>query len=164
MGKFVALVGTRVAFLVTLAMALFLRGESYAQSNVNDIKAAVDAYHAALSALDMSKMESLWAHDDYVMLVNPQDQHVSIGWDAVKKDWEMQFSALADLKVTQADGPNIYVKGDVAWSTGIASAVIKLKSGMSATAPTFETDVFEKRGGGWLLVSHTASSVSRPAP
>ena len=164
MEKFVVSLGTRIAFLVTLATALFFRGESYAQSDVNDVKAAVDAYHVALSALNMSKMEPLWAHDDYVMLVNPQDQNVSIGWDTVKKDWEMQFSALADLKVTQADGPHIYVKGDVAWSTGIASAVIKLKSGMSATAPTFETDVFEKRGSAWLLVSHTALSVSRPMP
>jgi ketosteroid isomerase-like protein len=164
MEKFVALVGTRVAFTVTLGTALFLQGDGYAQSNASDVKAAVDAYHAALSALDMSKMESLWAHDDYVMLVNPQDQHVSVGWDAVKKDWEMQNNALAELKVTQSDGPYIYVKGDVAWSTGIASAVIKLKSGMSVTAPTFETDVFEKRGSGWLLVSHTALSVSRPMP
>jgi ketosteroid isomerase-like protein len=86
------------------------------------VKAAVDAYHAAISALDAPKMEALWAHDDSVMLINPADKSISTGWDAVKKNWETTFSggrqALSDLKVTQADGPHIQVKGELAWSDG----------------------------------------------
>ena len=70
-------------------------------------------------------MEPLWAHDADVMLVNPADKSISVGWDAARKDWEAQFAFLSDLKVTQADGPHIAVKGDVAWSTGIANAAGK---------------------------------------
>ena len=147
--------------LVFSALVLVVgNGISYAQSDTDNVKAVVDAYHAALSALDASKMEALWAHDDTVMLINPRDQSVSSGWDAVKKNWETTFSVFSELKVTQADGPHIQVKGDVAWSTGIANAASKTKKGVVvANAPTFETDVFEKRDGNWLLVSHTALRV-----
>jgi ketosteroid isomerase-like protein len=88
--------------------------------------------------------------------VNPQDKSISVGWDAIKKNWETMFSSVSELKVTQADGPHIHVTGDVAWATGIANDTFKTKAGAAVNAPTYETDVFEKRGSQWLLVSHTA--------
>jgi hypothetical protein len=54
----------------------------------------------------------------------------------------------------------IQVKGNVAGSTGIANGTLKTKAGaVVANSPTFETDVFEKRGGHWMLVSHTGLRV-----
>jgi ketosteroid isomerase-like protein len=138
-------------------VSISLTTAGYAQES--DIKAAIDAYHAALGSLDISKMEPLWVHDATVMLINPSDKSISVGWDAVKKDWETNWNNYSELKVTQADGPHIVIKDDVAWSTGIANAVVKFKAGNTVTAPTYETDVFEKRGGKWLLVSHVASRV-----
>jgi ketosteroid isomerase-like protein len=117
-------------------------------------------YHAALNALDAAKMAALWAHDDAVIDIEPNDKVISLGWDAVKKNLDDEFARLDGLKVLQADGPHIQVQGDVAWSTGIVNAAIKFKSGKSVpNAPTFESDVFNKRDGHWLLVSHTALSV-----
>jgi ketosteroid isomerase-like protein len=147
------------AFLFSSAVLVVGVGKSYA-ADADDVKAAVDAYRAALSALDAPKMEALWAHDDSVMLINPADKTISTGWDAVKKNWEMVFSRTSELKVTERDGPHIQVKGDVAWSTGIVNAAIKTKAGdVIPNAPTYEIDVFEKRDGHWLLVSHTALRV-----
>jgi uncharacterized protein (TIGR02246 family) len=134
-------------------------GNSYA-SDVDDVKAVVTAYHAALSALDPAKMEALWVHDNSVMDIEPSAKSISLGREAVKKSFETTFNALSELKVTQADGPHIQVKGDVAWSTGIANASLKTKAGdVVASSPTYESDVFEKRDGRWLLVSHTALRV-----
>lgn len=135
-------------------------GMSYA-SDMDDVKAVVDAYHGALSTLDAPKMEAMWVHDDSVMDIEPSDKSISVGWDAVKKNLEAEFNSLAELKVTQADGPHIQVKGDVAWSTGLANASLKTKAGVAVpSSPTFETDVFQKRDGHWLLVSHVALSVA----
>lgn len=150
------------ALLFSVVVLLASNGKSYAQqSEIDDVKAAVEAYHAALELLDVSKMDPLWAHDAYVMLVNPADKSISVGWDAVKKRWESTFNSDSELKVTQADGPHIHVSGDVAWSTGLANAVVKPKAGNAFNAPTFETDVFVKRGSRWLLVSHTALRVAQ---
>ena len=142
------------ALLLSAVVLLGGNGTSYAQqSDIDSVKAAVDAYHAALGSLDMSKMDPLWAHDAYVTLINPQSKSISVGWDAVRKNWEATFNSDSELKVTQADGPHIHVNGNAAWSTGIANAVVKPKAGNAVTAPTYETDVFEKRGSQWLLVS-----------
>jgi hypothetical protein len=42
---------------------------------------------------------------------------------------------------------------------GVVKAEVKFKSGATACAATFETDVFEKGSAGWLLVSHIVSIV-----
>jgi ketosteroid isomerase-like protein len=68
---------------------------------------------------------------------------------------------LSELKVTQTDGPYVSVKGDVAWATGIAKAVAKSKAGADVVGLVYESDVFEKPDGHWLLVSHVALSVSK---
>ncbi len=102
-------------------------------------------------------MEPLWAHESYVTLVNPADKSTSVGWDAVMKNWEEGvFKNYTELKLTQVDGPHIHTNGNVAWETGLVRADIKLKNGNAVTGNTFETQVYEKHGNQWLLVSHTA--------
>jgi|HubBroStandDraft_6_1064221.scaffolds.fasta_scaffold220183_1 ketosteroid isomerase-like protein len=142
----------RVLVFSVIALIAAIIGKSYAQSDMNDVKAVVTAYHAALSALDAAKMEALWVEDHSVMDIEPSAKSISLGWNAVKKTFETEFNAFSELKVTQADGPHIQVKGDVAWSTGIANASWKTKAGDVV-------DVFEKRNGHWLLVSHVALRV-----
>ena len=146
------------AALLSAVLAVAGSGASFAQEA--DVKAAVAAYHAALNSLDLSKMEALWAHDANVILINPADKAVSVGWDAVKKNWEGTFTFITQLEVTQTDGPYVSVNGDVAWSTGIAHSVSKSKAG-PGDAQVFESDVFEKRDGHWLLVSHNARAIPK---
>jgi ketosteroid isomerase-like protein len=153
---------TLIARALLFSLVVLLAGGATSYAQESDIKAAVEAYHAALGSLDVSKMEPLWAHDANVILINPADRSVSVGWEAVKKDWEAQFNFLSDLKVTQVDGPHISVEGNFAWATGIAKAAAKSKTGADVGGLVFESDVFEKRDGGWLLVSHTALAVPKP--
>lgn len=149
------------ALLFSAIVLIAGNGKSYAQADTDKVKAVIDAYHAALSALDATKMAALWARDDSVMDIEPSDKAITLGWQAVKKNFEEELSGFSELKVTQGNGPNIRVKDDVAWSTGIANATFKTKEGAAVTARVFETDVFGKRDGQWLLVSHTASQVPK---
>jgi ketosteroid isomerase-like protein len=148
------------AVLLSAAIMVAGSGKGYA-SDANDVKAVVNAYHVALSALDAAKLDALWVHDDTVMDIEPNDKAISLGWDAVKKNFDTEFASLAEMKLMQTDGPHIQVKGDTAWSTSIANATtLHPKGGPVLTnVQTFETDVFQKRDGKWLLVSHTALPV-----
>jgi ketosteroid isomerase-like protein len=150
-----------VCAIATAVVLVAGNGKSYAQSDMDDVKAAIAAYHGALTDLDATKMGELWAHDDSVMDIEPTDKAISLGWDAVKKNFDTEFANLAELKLMQVDGPHIQVKGDVAWSTGIANATTLHPKGgpVLSNVQTFETDVFQKRDGKWLLVSHTALRV-----
>jgi len=147
-----------LAILIS-AIVLVLRAQvGYAQDS--EIKAAIEGYHAAIESLDISKMEPLWVHESGVILVNPQNKNISVGWDAVKKNWEGAFNFFSEIKITQLDGPYTTIKDDVAWSTGISRAIEKSKAG-AGDIDVFETDVFEKRDGRWLLVSHSARSIPK---
>ena len=141
-------------FAPAFIAALVFASASYAQSDADAVKAAVDAYHAALVSLDVAEVAPLWAHDGDVMVVNPADGNVSVGWEAVKKSWEGDLSKMSELTLTQSEGPYIQVRGDVAWATGVLIAGAKMKGGGGGSGPLFESDIFERHGGSWLLVSH----------
>jgi ketosteroid isomerase-like protein len=107
-------------------------------------------------------MEPLWFHNAYVMLVNPRDKSVSVGWDDVKKNWENAFNFWSNINVTQTAGPYVRVDGNVAWSTGLTITNAKAKNGTSVNLPTFESDVLKKDSDGeWKLESHSAWRVSQ---
>jgi ketosteroid isomerase-like protein len=140
---------------------------SYAQGQDNQtdpsaVKNTISKVHAAISSLDISKMEPLWFHNAYVILVNPRDKSVSIGWDDVKKNWENAFNFWSHIKVTQTAGLYVRVDRNVAWSTGLTNTNAKAKNGTSLNLPTFESDVLKKDSDGeWKLESHSAWRVSQ---
>jgi ketosteroid isomerase-like protein len=143
------------------AISILLTTGEISRAEDSDLQAAVGRYHRAIEARDLSKMAPLWEHNDHVILVNPVSTAVAVGWPAVERNWRLLFDAFRELKLTQMDGPHMQIRGDIALSTGIVSADIKLKSGASVTEATFETAVFEKGRDGWLLISHVASTVPR---
>ena len=128
-------------------------------SDVDDVKAAVAAYHAALSSLNIAKIETLWAHDDNVTQLEPTSKSIIHGWKAVKKGLEDFFGGFSEVRMSQADGPYVRVKGDIGWSTGRTRAVVKTKAGEAMTLNVFDTQIFEKRGGAWVVVSNIALPV-----
>jgi ketosteroid isomerase-like protein len=128
------------------------------QSDADKVKTAIDGFHTAISSLDIRKMDDVWAHEPYAMVVNPRDKTVTVGWDAIRKNFEgTVFQFWSELKVTGRDAPTIHIKGETAWATGISVASGKPKAGGDViNAPTFESAVFEKRGDRWLVVSWSA--------
>jgi ketosteroid isomerase-like protein len=152
----------------SLVVAVFLLvvggGASYAQqTDTEQLQAAIKTLHAAISSLDVSKIEPLWAHTNYVMSKTPPDKSISVGWDAVKKDWEADLNPVSELNVTEVEGggPYIHVNGDVAWALGIYPSVGKFKTDAAINVLVAETVVFEKQGGKWLLVSLAATRLPK---
>ena len=151
----------RATVAAVLGVAVLFGGKSYA-TDADEVKATIDDFHAALTALDISKMDAVWLHDDSVMDQEPVARTVTLGWEGTRKNFEGLFAATAELKVTQADGPHVQVQGDAAWAMGIAWAAQRLKTGQVFGLAVFEADVFRKQGGRWLFVSHAASVLPSP--
>ena len=131
-------------------------GSCYA-SDADDVKAAVDGYHAAIASLDLAKIEAVWAHEDTVIDKEPFDKTITVGWEGTKKNYEGLIAAQAEVSIAQVEGPHVQVQGDLAWSAGMAKADGKLKTGQPGGGVILEADVFKKEGGRWLLVSHVTS-------
>lgn len=151
------------AGLLGVGVAVIMAGEASRadQSDEDKIKAAIAAYNVAISSLDVSQMDGLWAHEAYVMSIQPRDKAVSVGWDAVRSAWQATFSFWDELKVTSTGEPHIRIDGNVAWSDNVVMVVGRSRSGDRIEVPTFASDVFEKRADAWLLVSHNAWRVPK---
>lgn len=152
---------SRVAAAAVLGVTVVVGGRSYA-SDADDVKATIDELHAALTALDISKMDAVWLHDASVMDKEPVAKKVTLGWEGTRKNFEGLFAATEELKVTQVDGPHIQVQGDTAWAMGISLAGQKLKTGQVFGLAVFEADVLKKQDGRWLFVSHATSVLPPP--
>jgi ketosteroid isomerase-like protein len=152
---------TALALTMGLSSICLLAGNGIGnaqQSDADKVKATIDGFHTAISSLDIRKMDDVWAHEPYAMVVNPRDKTVTVGWDVIRKNFEEKvFQFWSELKVTGRDAPTIHINGATAWATGISVASGKPKAGGDAVnAPTFESAVFEKRGDRWLIVSWSA--------
>jgi ketosteroid isomerase-like protein len=162
MNRLATLAMTTASLLFVGVALLAGDGIGYAEqrSDSDNVKAAVDAFHAALANLDIGKMQNVWAQEPYVVLINPRDKAPAIGWDAVKKDWQDGvFGFWAELNLSPKQAPQIHINQGTASTTGVVGVEGKNKSGQTLSFTIIETQVYEKRGDRWLMVSHHASRV-----
>jgi ketosteroid isomerase-like protein len=69
-------------------------GQQNAQqtSDVEGVNAASQVFISAISARDIGAMAKVWAHEPYATFMGPLSTTVVVGWDGVRKAWEMRFS------------------------------------------------------------------------
>jgi phosphotriesterase-related protein len=120
---------------------------------VKEVRAAIDCFYEAFSTGE--GMDELWAHDDGVITFHPDgSQHC--GWQEVRAGLRQAMtSELANCRITLSD-VSIRAIGVTAWAvynerSELTSAEIAL------LMDAFVTNVYEKRGGRWLMVHHHAT-------
>ena len=134
-------------------------GRAFAQqpADIEAVKAANAAFYVALSARDAKIMDPLWANKPYVVNIGPRSKAAVVGYaDAVTK-WSASLSdVFKELKASMTSTAQIRTNGNVAWVVGTEHAEGKNKAGEPFAFDTFVTNVFEKEGDRWLMVSHHA--------
>jgi ketosteroid isomerase-like protein len=166
MNRFGILAVTTVS-LLTLGVALPAGkavGQEKAQqtSDVERVNAASRVFIAAISARDIRAMEKVWAHESYATFIGPLSTTVVVGWDGVKKGWEMRFDQFDRVTISLAES-HVHANGKVAWAVGVEKVQLLRKDGGILDFDAFVTNVFEEQDGRWLLVSHQATPIFRGA-
>jgi ketosteroid isomerase-like protein len=149
------------ALAATATGMVLVCGSAKAQqsSDVDAVKAANAAFYTALSARDVKKMEAVWANKPYVVNMGPRIKTFAVGYDeAVAKWWPAAFEFFQELNVTMTTLAVVQTDGKVAWVHGNESATGVTKNG-PVKFTTFVTNVFEKDGDRWLMVSHHAQPI-----
>jgi len=153
----------RLSFLAVV-IGLFLPAAALAQSqqttDVELIRGANQQLAAAIGARDINAMDKVWAHETYASFIGPLSTVVVVGWDGVRKAWQMRFSQFDRVTISQ-DDPHVRINGHVAWAVSMESVELLRKDGKSISFDAFVTNVFENQGGQWLLVAHQATPVFR---
>ena len=153
----------RLSFLAVV-IGLFLPAAALAQSqqttDVELIRGANQQLAAAIGVRDINAMDKVWAHETYASFIGPLSTMVVVGWDRVRKAWQMRFGQFDRVTISQ-DDPHVRINGHVAWAVGMESVELLRKDGKSISFDAFVTNVFENQGGQWLLVAHQATPVFR---
>jgi ketosteroid isomerase-like protein len=132
-------------------------------SAVERVHAASQIFIAAIAARDIHAMEKLWAHEPYATFIGPLSTTVVVGWDGVRKAWEMRFSQFDRVTISLAES-HVHSSGKVAWAVGVEKVQLLRKNGETLDFDAFVTNVFEEQQDGrWLVVSHHATPIFRPA-
>ena len=135
-------------------------GSAFAQqaSDIDNVKAVNQAFYTALSARDAKAMGGLWPNKPYVTNIGPVSKVIAVGYeDAVSKYWENAFTnVFSEVNASMTSTAQIQTDGKVAWVVGTESAKLKTKAGEARAFDTFATNIYEKVGDRWLMVSHHA--------
>jgi ketosteroid isomerase-like protein len=135
--------------------------EAQQASDIEAIKAANQAFYAALSARDLKAMEGVWANKPYVVNIGPKSKAIAVGYtDAVSKYWANAFDFFSQMSASTASVAQIQTDGKTAWVIGTETAMLQPKSGGDPLKfETFVTNIFEKDGNRWLMISHHAQAI-----
>ena len=153
-------------FAATLLIGLvFLAGPASAQqsSEIEAIKAANQAFYDALSGRDAKAMEGVWAKKPYVVNIGPRSKEIALGYeDAVADYWPRTFDRVSEIDVKLTSIAHIHVDGNFASVVGTESAALQPKAGGEPRKfDLFVTNLFEKDGDHWLMISHHAQMISK---
>jgi ketosteroid isomerase-like protein len=153
-----SLKGTTVALLLLGGAISASSAVAQQASDMDAVKAANQAFYAALSARDAGAMEKVWSSDADIENIGPSDKAAGLGWEGVKKSYAGTFSMETEIKVSM-EQPRIKINGSIAWVSGIERAQFKNKAGETINASNMAKSIFEKKPSGWLMVYHHASRV-----
>lgn len=116
-------------------------------------------FYAAFESRDIEEMAEVWAHDDAVQCVHP-GWDLLIGWDEVRERWARIFANAKRVRIALSS-VWVRVEGDVGWVACTEHVTTAFADGFDE-ATVQATNVFVRRDGQWLLVSHHASPLPRP--
>ena len=124
------------------------------EADIEGVKAASKTFYTALSVNDNGEaMHKAWAHTPYVTCVGPRSKSIIVGWDTVGKYWVTVKGLFSKIDATLSD-QHIHVNGNLAWEMGQESGTTKFRDGRDGEIDALVTNVYEKIGDRWLMVSH----------
>ena len=144
----------------TTAFAGYAIDQAKAQqtSDVERVNAAIQVFTAAIAARDILAMDKVWAHETYATFIGPLSTAVVVGWDGVRKAWEMRFGQFDKVTISAIE-PHVRTNGKVAWAVGMERVQLLRKDGKTLAFNAFVMNVFENHDGRWLMVSHHSTPV-----
>ena len=129
-------------------------------SDEDEVRRANEAFYRALSAGSIEGIAAACAQYDHVTALHENSKAVAVGWQAVLDSWKaVPFDAFAELSCVMND-PVVKVSGPIARAVGFENVQGRMKGGQSFAWTALGTNLFEKRGGKWLIVHHHASKAA----
>ena len=113
-------------------------------------------FYEALGTRDLDLMDKVWTKDSRSGCVHPGWTALR-NWEAIRQSWESVFDPQDQVDISISN-VTVDVRNDVAWVTCLQE-MIYIKRDPVMFNLSQSTNIFEKKGGRWLMIFHHASPV-----
>jgi len=124
--------------------------------DVAEIEEANARFYRAFEGLDLQEMEAVWARGEHVKCVHP-GWGLLVGWEAVRASWDTIFKNTVEIRFSLSDVA-VHVEGNLARVT-CTENILSQDGGNISVTSLLATNLFERRGEGWLMIHHHASHI-----
>jgi ketosteroid isomerase-like protein len=125
-------------------------------SDHDDIIEANRNFYRAFETLELEKMEEVWLRDQKIACIHPGWRKLS-GWGPVMQSWEGIFNSAFEMKFEVRE-LEIFAADDLAVVITEENLTQRGYDG-GARSQVIATNVFERIGQKWLMISHHGSPV-----
>ncbi|NKB82199.1 MAG: DUF4440 domain-containing protein [Nitrospirales bacterium] len=124
------------------------------QERIEEVTQINEAFYKSFENLDIMKMDTLWAHQDYVTCIHPGWQ-IRVGWPDVRDSWVVIFNNIFSMEFSLTE-MQVQVAGDVAWV--ICTENITSHHGeTSQQSRVMATNLYERIDETWKMIHHHGS-------
>jgi ketosteroid isomerase-like protein len=119
---------------------------------------ANQAFYRAFEKKDMEAMSQIWSKGVSCICIHPGRSALK-GWDEIGRSWEQIFRNTSYMEIETT-----ILSSDVSHNLAYVVLVENLMQvfrGRRIQAQSIATNIFEKMGEGWYLISHHGSPIAR---
>ena len=124
------------------------------EQRIEEVTKANENFYHAFESLDITKMDAIWAHQEYVTCIHP-GWSIRVGWPLVRDSWVVIFNNIfsMDFSLTELQ---VQVAGDVAWV--ICTENITSRHGdATQESRVVATNLYERVEDAWTIIHHHGS-------
>lgn len=121
---------------------------------IEEVTRINEAFYQAFEKLDITAMDAIWAHQEYVTCVHP-GWSIRVGWPAVRDSWVVIFNNTFSMQFELTE-LQVQVAADIAWvicTENITSRVDETTQHSRVVA----TNLYERIDGTWKMIHHHGS-------
>ena len=126
------------------------------EQRIEEVNKANQRFYEAFESLDITQMDRVWAHQEYVTRAHP-GWSLRTEWPEVRDSWVLIFNNTFSMKFELSE-VMVQVAGDMAWVICIENITTQ-QSEEPQHAKVLATNLFERIGDEWLLIHHHGSAV-----
>lgn len=124
----------------------------------SEVLAANEAFYRAFEKKDISAMSGVWSQGTGSLCIHP-GRNVLRGWKAIRESWEQIFKNTSYIEVeTQIIATE--VRSNIAYIV-LVETLLQVSRNRRVQAQSMATNIFERMGSSWYLVSHHGSPLLR---
>ncbi len=124
------------------------------EQRIEEVTRINEAFYKSFEGLDISAMDDIWAHQEYVTCIHP-GWSIRVGWPAVRDSWVVIFNNTFSMEF-QLSELQVQVAADVAWvicTENITSRVGETEQNSVVVA----TNLYERIDESWKIIHHHGS-------